>query len=90
MSQIVRNLTLADADGCCVLICDRDAKWRRAVRARLQNAGIRVVQTPSRAPNAKAVERDIVDAIPGHEPHLLHPRPDHRRHEHNRGRRKAR
>ena len=53
MGQIVRNLTLGDADRCRVLICDRDAKWSRAVRARLQDAGIRVVQTPYRAPNAK-------------------------------------
>ena len=53
MHQIVRNLTMADADGCRVLICDRDAKWSRAVRARLQDAGIRVVRTPDRAPNAK-------------------------------------
>jgi hypothetical protein len=53
MCQIVRNLTLGDADQCRVLVCDRDAKWSRAVRARLQDAGIRVVQTPYRAPNAK-------------------------------------
>jgi hypothetical protein len=36
MWQIVRNLTFADAAGCRVLICDRDAKWSEAVRARLQ------------------------------------------------------
>jgi hypothetical protein len=36
-----------------VLICDRDAKWSEAVRARLQDAGLRVIQTPYRAPNAK-------------------------------------
>jgi hypothetical protein len=45
MCQIVRNLTLGDADQCRVLICDRDAKWSRAVRVGLQDAGIRVVQS---------------------------------------------
>jgi hypothetical protein len=36
-----------------VLICDRDTKWSVPVRARLSAAGIRVVLTPYRAPNAK-------------------------------------
>ena len=54
MSQIVRNLALADAGGCGVLICDRDAKWSESVRARLQDAGIRVIQTPYPAPNPNA------------------------------------
>src|SRR5687768_14559165 len=36
MSQMVRNFALADAEVCRVLICDRDAKWSRAVRARFQ------------------------------------------------------
>ena len=44
--QIVRNVTGTDADGYRVLICDRDAKWGEAARARLHDAGIRVVQTP--------------------------------------------
>jgi hypothetical protein len=51
--QMVRNLTRSDAEGRRLLICDRDDKWRRAVRARFQDAGIRIVQTPYRAPNAK-------------------------------------
>ena len=63
MCQIVRNLTLADADGCRVLICDRDAKWSTAVRARLQDAGIRVVRTPYRAPNANAYAERFVRSI---------------------------
>jgi transposase InsO family protein len=46
-----------------VLICDRDAKWSRAVRARLQDAGIRVVQTPHRAPNANAYAERFVRSI---------------------------
>ena len=52
MGQIVRNLTVGDADPCRVLICDRDAKWSEAVRAQLQESGLRVIQTPYRAPNA--------------------------------------
>ena len=63
MCQIVRNVTLADADGCRVLICDRDAKWGEAVRARLEDAGIRVVQTPYRAPNANAFAERFVRSI---------------------------
>ena len=63
MGQIVRNLTLGDNDQRRVLICDRDAKWSRAVRARLQDAGIRVVQTPYRAPNANAYVERFVRSI---------------------------
>ena len=62
MSQIVRNFALADADGCRVLICDRDAKWSMAVRE-ASNAGIRVVQTPYRAPNANAYTERFVRSI---------------------------
>jgi putative transposase len=54
MGQIARTVTMADTRTCRVLICDRDAKWSGAVRARLQDAGIRVIQTPYRAPNANA------------------------------------
>ena len=62
MCELVRNLTLEDGVQCGVLVCDRDAKWSRAVRARLQDAGIRVVQTPCRAPNANAyAERFVLD-----------------------------
>ena len=61
--QIVRTLTLADSDECRVLICDRDAKWSWAVRAQLQDAGIRVVQTPYRAPNANAYAERFVRSI---------------------------
>ena len=52
--QIVRTLTTADAETCDVLICDRDAKWSAAVRDRVNEAGIQVVQTPYHAPNANA------------------------------------
>jgi transposase InsO family protein len=63
MCQIVRNFALVDADGCRVLICDRDAKWSRVVRARFQDAGIRVVRTPYRAPNANAYAERFVRSI---------------------------
>jgi hypothetical protein len=56
MRQMGRTLTAADEGvlaGHRVLICDRDAKWSAPVRARLREAGIRVVQTPYQAPNAK-------------------------------------
>jgi len=60
MKQIVRTLTMADGEGCRVLSGDRDAKWSAAVRERLEEAGIHVVQTPYRAPNANAhVERFV-------------------------------
>ena len=53
MRQVGRTLTAADEgvlSGHRVLICDRDAKWNPPVRARLGDAGIRVVQTPYQAP----------------------------------------
>jgi transposase InsO family protein len=63
MEQITRNLTVADVGGCRVLICDRDAKWSASVRARLRDAGIRVVRTPYRAPNANAYAERFVRSI---------------------------
>lgn len=63
MCQMVRNLTRADAGGCRVLICDRDAKWSEAVRAQLQESGLRVIQTPYRAPNANAYAERFVRSI---------------------------
>jgi putative transposase len=63
MHQIVRTLTMADAETCGVLICDRDAKWSAAVRDRLREAGIRVVQTPYQAPNANAHAERFVRSI---------------------------
>jgi len=39
MRQIVRTLTMADAEECRVLICDRDAKWSAAVRDRWTKRG---------------------------------------------------
>src|SRR5262245_9657978 len=49
MRQVGRTLTMSDAEPCPVLICDRDAKWSGPVREILQEAGIRIVQTPYRA-----------------------------------------
>jgi transposase InsO family protein len=66
MQQVVRLLTLAE-DGVLahhrVLICDRDSKWSEPVRARLREAGIRVVLTPYRAPNANAHAERVVRSI---------------------------
>ena len=44
-------------------ICDRDAKWSRPVREVLQEAGIRIVRTPYRAPNANAYAERFVRSI---------------------------
>jgi len=55
MQQTMRTLTMAEdcaMHGLHLLICDRDQKWSGDVRRQLQDAGIRVVFTPVRAPNA--------------------------------------
>jgi hypothetical protein len=66
MQQVVRRLTSAE-DGLLtqhrLLICDRDTKWSAPVRARLDEAGIRVVLTPYRAPNANAYTERFVRSI---------------------------
>jgi len=66
MRQVGRTLTTAD-EGILVrhrvLICDRDRKWSAPVRARLGEAGIRVVQTPFQAPNANAYAERFVRSI---------------------------
>jgi transposase InsO family protein len=66
--QVMRRLTAAD-DGILVdhrvLICDRDRKWSLAVRHRFGDAGIRVVLTPARAPNANAHAERFVRSIKG-------------------------
>ena len=66
MCQVGRTLTAADEGvlgGHRVLICDRDAKWSAPVRARLREAGIRVVHTPYQAPNANAYAERFVRSI---------------------------
>jgi hypothetical protein len=66
MGQMVRLVKAAD-DGVLVghraLICDRDRKWSRAVRQQLGEAGIRVILTPERAPNANAYAERFVRSI---------------------------
>jgi putative transposase len=66
MQQVARTMTAAD-DGLLVqhrlLICDRDTKWSASVRARLSEAGIRVVLTPYQAPNANAYAERFVRSI---------------------------
>src|SRR4029450_7950160 len=46
-----------------VLICDRDRKWSVAVQQFLPTAGVRIVQTPFRAPNCNAFAERFVRAI---------------------------
>jgi transposase InsO family protein len=46
-----------------LLICDGYTKWSALVRSRLGEAGIRVVQTPFRAPNANAYAERFVRSI---------------------------
>jgi putative transposase len=66
MRQVALTLTAAD-DGSLsrhgVLICDRDANWRLPLRERLNESGIRVVQTPYQAPNASAYAERFVRSI---------------------------
>src|SRR5258708_7870813 len=66
MQQVARTMTAED-DGLLVqhrlLICDRDTKWSAPVRARLSEAGIRVVLTPYQAPNANAYAARFVRSI---------------------------
>jgi transposase InsO family protein len=66
MQQVLRTMTVAD-EGLLVqhrvFICDRDTKWSAPVRARLGEVGIRVVQTPYRAPNANAYAERFVRSI---------------------------
>ena len=45
------------------LICDRDAKWSGRYGPDLDEAGIRVVQTPYQAPNANAYAERFVRSI---------------------------
>jgi transposase InsO family protein len=64
MQQIVRTLTMDQPPHTPkVLICDRDQKWSGEVRRGLQDAGIRVVRIPVRAPNANAHAERFVRSI---------------------------
>lgn len=65
MCQVGRTLTAVDGMlvAHLVLTCDRDRKWSLAVRQRLDEAGIHVVQTPFQAPNANAYAERFVRSI---------------------------
>ena len=66
MLQIARHLTdtvEGVLDGQRFLICDRDRKWSVAVRDLLETSGVRVVQTPFRAPNCNAHAERFVRSI---------------------------
>ncbi len=66
MAQAARRLTDA-VDGFLaghrVLICDRDGKWTEGFRRIVQSAGVRIVLTPARAPNANAYAERFVRSI---------------------------
>ena len=47
----------------CFLICDRDRKWSRAVLEFLEQEGVRIIQTPFRAPNCNAYAERFVRSI---------------------------
>ena len=65
MQQVIRTLTMADLASLDVhvLICDQDRKWSREVQHQLHAAGIRVVLTPERAPNANAFAERFVRSV---------------------------
>jgi putative transposase len=66
MQQVVRTLTSSEPGGMSVpqtLICDRDRKWSGDVQRHPRDAGIRVVLTPVRAPNANAYAERFVRSI---------------------------
>ncbi|HEY6358987.1 MAG TPA: integrase core domain-containing protein, partial [Vicinamibacterales bacterium] len=66
MQQVVRQLTLADVavlEPGHTLICDRDAKWSAEVRRALADAGVHMVMTPIRAPNANAYAERFIRSI---------------------------
>jgi len=66
MTQAARRLTDA-VDGFLVgyraLICDRDMKWTDGFRRLIEDAGVRIVQTPIQAPNANAYAERFVRSI---------------------------
>ena len=66
MVQVAPQLTDA-VDGFLVhhrvLLCDRDTKWTEDARHILEGAGIEVVRTPVRAPNANAHAERFVRSV---------------------------
>jgi putative transposase len=66
MQQVVRTVTMAEGTAVpppTLMICDRDRKWSADVRRRLQDAGVRVLLIPPRAPNANAFAERFVRSI---------------------------
>ena len=66
MRQVGRTLTAAEVGllrDHRVLICDRDPNWSGEVRRLLNEASLRVVQTPRQAPNANAFAERFVRSI---------------------------
>jgi putative transposase len=65
MLQIMRELTAPDGmlKGKRLFLCDHDRKWSRAVRQLLERAGVRVLQTPFRAPNCNAHAERFVRSV---------------------------
>ena len=49
--------------GGCVLICDRDRKWSRAVLEFIEQEGVRIIRTPFSAPNCNAYAERFVRSI---------------------------
>src|SRR5678815_1059074 len=64
--QAMRGLTNA-IDGVlasgCVLVCDRDRKWSRAVLESLEGERVQIIRTPFRAPNCNAYAERFVRSI---------------------------
>ena len=66
MAQVARNLTDAVdgfLNGRRFVICDRDTCFTKQFRAILEDAGVRVVHTPVRAPNCNAHAERFVLSI---------------------------
>src|SRR5262245_22497965 len=66
MTQAARRLTDAVGGfllGYRALICDRDTKWTDGFRGVIEDAGVRIVQTPIQAPNANAYAERFVRSI---------------------------
>jgi len=66
MTPAARRLTDA-VDGFLMgyraLICDRDTKWMGGFRRVIEDAGVRIVQTPIQAPKANAYAERFVRSI---------------------------
>jgi len=61
--QAVRSLMTAEGFLAAhrMLICDRDAKWSHDIHEQLGDAGVDMVRTPARAPNANRMRNASSD-----------------------------